>query len=100
MHRAVPAINTEDGIRAVQGGKPVSPDSVRRYLAGEFGENLEAARTAMQKLAKAYKRAELARSAYTLYERFRPAIPEGVRGWGAKGELDLKAIEELAKEGG
>jgi hypothetical protein len=34
MHRAVPVINTAEGIRAVQGGRPISPDSVRRYLAG------------------------------------------------------------------
>ena len=40
------------------------------------------------------------KAAHTLYEHFRPAIPEGVRGWGAKGELDLKAIEKLAKERG
>jgi hypothetical protein len=30
--------------------------------------------------------------AFSLYERFRPVIPEGVRGWGAKGELDLDLI--------
>jgi hypothetical protein len=27
----------------------------------------------------------------------RPAIPSGVKGWGAKGELDLGLIERLAK---
>jgi hypothetical protein len=31
-----------------------------------------------------------------LYERFRPQIPEGARGWGAKRELDLELIEQLA----
>jgi len=40
---------------------------------------------------------ELAERCFGLYERFRPAIPEGVRGWGAKGELDLGVIEGLAK---
>src|SRR3954469_22848636 len=30
--RPVPAINTDDGIRAVKGGKPIGPESVRRYL--------------------------------------------------------------------
>jgi hypothetical protein len=73
---------------------------VRRYLAGKFGENLGPTRSAMEKLARAYKTQELARSAYALYERFRPAIPEGVRGWGAKGTLDLKAIEEMVREPG
>jgi hypothetical protein len=35
--------------------------------------------------------------AYGLYEKFRPAIPEGTKGWGAKGELDLEQIRSLAK---
>jgi hypothetical protein len=52
MRRAVPVINMEDGIRAVQGGKPINPDRVRRYLASKFGENLGAARSAMQKSPK------------------------------------------------
>jgi hypothetical protein len=33
-----------------------------------------------------------------IYERFRPAIPEGVKGWGATGNLDLGLIERLAKD--
>jgi hypothetical protein len=79
LGRPVPATNTDDGIRAVRGGKPIDPDSVRRYLDSKFGENLKAVRSAMQKLAKAYRPKELARDAYRLYEQFRPAIPEGVR---------------------
>ena len=52
----------------------------------------------MEKLAKAYKPQELAHDAYRLYERFRPAIPAGVKGWGARGDLDLGRIEGMAKE--
>ncbi len=40
----------------------------------------------------------LAERCFELYERFRPAIPEGVKGWGAKGELDLGLIKALARE--
>lgn len=40
---------------------------------------------------------ELAATAFALYESFRPAAPEGVRGWGAKGVLDLRKIRSLAK---
>jgi hypothetical protein len=98
LGRAVPATNTDDGIRAVQKGKPIDPDSVRRYLEGKFGDDLGRARSAMQKLAKAYKPQELAHGVYRLYERFRPAVPEGVKGWGAKGDLDLGLIQRLAKE--
>jgi hypothetical protein len=52
----------------------------------------------MQKLAKSYKPQELTHDAYSLYERFRPAIPEGVKGWGTKGDLDLGLIEGLGKK--
>ena len=55
LGRPVPATNTEDGIRAVRGGKPLDPDGVRHYLEDKFGEDLKAVRSAMQKLAKAYK---------------------------------------------
>jgi hypothetical protein len=33
--------------------------------------------------------------AYDLYERFRPEIPKGRRGWGRKGPLDLEFIRSL-----
>lgn len=41
---------------------------------------------------------ELNDKAFGLYERFRPSIPDGVRGWGAKGELNLDLIRSLAKK--
>ena len=43
--RPVPATNTDDGIRAVKGVKPIEPDSVRRYLEGKFGDDLKAVRS-------------------------------------------------------
>ena len=98
LGRTVPAINTEDGIRAAIKGKPISPAGVERYLEGKFGDDLSPAMKAMQKLAKAYKPKELAEDAYRLYEQFRPEIPAGVRGWGAQGDLDLDFIESLAKK--
>jgi hypothetical protein len=94
----VPATNTEDGIRAVRGNKPLDPDSVRRYLGDKFGDDLKAVRSAMQKLARAYKPQGLAHDAYRLYERFRPDIPAGKTGWEAKGDLDLGLVGRLAKE--
>jgi hypothetical protein len=75
--RAVPAAVTAGGIRAVSGGKPLDPDAVAAYLEGKFGDDLAAARAAMTRLAKSYPPAELAQAAYALYERFRPAVPEG-----------------------
>jgi hypothetical protein len=96
--RPVPAKNTDDGIRAMKGAQVIDPGGVRRYLDDKFGENLKVVRSAMQKLAKAYRPQELAHDAYPLYERFRPNIPAGKRGWGAKGDLDMGLIGRLAKE--
>jgi hypothetical protein len=96
--KPVPARNTDDGIRAVHGNTAIDPDSVRRYLESKFGDNLGAARSALERLAEAYKPQELAEVAYQLYERFRPDIPAGTKGWGAKGELDLGLVEALAKK--
>jgi hypothetical protein len=95
--RTVPAMATDDGIRAVQGRQLIEPDSVRRYLEGKFGDDLAAVRKAMTKLARAYKPKELAEAAYPLYERFRPDIPEGQKGWGAKGILKLEQFESMSK---
>jgi hypothetical protein len=50
----------------------------------------------MERLAKSYKPKELADIAFHLYERFRPAIPKGVKGWGAQGNLDLALIERVS----
>ncbi len=98
LGRPVPATNTDEGIRAVSRGQPIDPASVQGYLEDKFGDDLRAARSAMQKLTKAFKPQELAGQAFRLYERFRPVVPEGVKGWGAKGELDLGLIGRLAKK--
>ncbi|MGH2536500.1 MAG: hypothetical protein ACRDHL_03810 [Candidatus Promineifilaceae bacterium] len=97
LGRRVPAVQTKDGLRATVKGEPISPGSVSDYLAKKFGGDLPAARSAMEALAAAYPPAELEEQAYGLYEKFRPQIPEGTRGWGAKGDLDLGRIRALAK---
>jgi len=95
--RAVPAKNTEHGVRAVVGDEPIDPAAVDKYLRGKFGDDYDAARSAMEALAASYEPTDLASSAYSLYERFRPKIESGKRGWGQKGTLDLKFIRLLAR---
>jgi hypothetical protein len=97
LGRGVPAVKTPHGLRAAVQGKPISSESVQAYLEQKFGDELEDARAAMEKLAKAYTPKQLESKAYDLYEKFRPEIPEGKKGWGAKGELDLDYIRSLAK---
>jgi hypothetical protein len=71
LGRAVPVPHTEKGLRAVgRDPKPLSPDSVERYLASKFGQALP---------------------------MVRPAGPAGESGWGAKGTLSLKNIQQRAR---
>ncbi|MCI0610771.1 MAG: hypothetical protein L0Z71_17125 [Anaerolineae bacterium] len=97
LGRGVPAIKTSHGLRAAIKGEEIDVESVERYLKQKFGDDLDEVRTAMEKLAKAYTPKQLEKEAYGLYEKFRPEIPEGTKGWGAKGELDLDFISSLAK---
>jgi len=96
--RQVPAVNTSEGVRAVTKNKPLEAKSVERYLESKFGDSLDAARAAMRDLSKAFRPEQLSKNAFGLYERFRPAIPEGVTGWGAKGWLDIDRLRSLASE--
>jgi hypothetical protein len=93
--RSVLTKRTAKGVRAVAGGRVIEPSSVEGYLRRSFGDDLDAVRQAMTELAKAYKPKDLEPVAYELYERFRPAIPGGSKGWGARGELDLGLVQSL-----
>ena len=95
LGRAVPVVRTPRGLRAAKDGKPESAEAVERYLAGKFGDSLAEVRSAMTALAARFTPAELAESAYALYEKFRPEIPAGTRGWGAKGVLDVAGLAKL-----
>jgi hypothetical protein len=77
LGRAVPVVRTPEGLRAVSKGKPGKPAQIEKYLA--------ASQTP----------ADLYRHGFRLYETFRPSVPAGEGGWGAKGELDLAAIRKL-----
>jgi hypothetical protein len=77
-------------------GTPAGATPVRNYLARAFGERLEEARDAMRALAGGLPPEELNRVGFRLYEHFRPEVPEGVKGWGAKGELRLERIRDAA----
>ncbi len=93
--RAVPAIRTPAGVRALSKDKPVEPDSVSRYLETKFGDQLAKVTEAMKALAWSFETGELIKRAFPLYEAFRPAIPADKTGWGARGDLDLGKITEL-----
>ena len=96
--RPVPAKKTIDGIRAVSGEETLDPASVDKYLRGKFGEHLEAVEEAMRSVAFSFMPDELNRTAFAIYEWFRPEIASGTRGWGQKGELSLARITCQAKK--
>ena len=96
LHRAVPAKHTDEGLRALSGESPIRPESVQKYLESKFGEALEDVSNAMLELAKSLPPSDLAEKAYALYDKFRPEIPPGKKGWGASGKLDLDLIRKMA----
>jgi hypothetical protein len=97
LGRAVDAVHTDEGLRALSKNKPINPDSVEKYLSKKFGDALEDARLAMQTLAKSYSPDDIAREGFNLYTDFRPSVEAGVKGWGAEGRLSLDQIREMCK---
>ena len=97
LGRDIPVVKSPQGLRAAPGGEAVRPEAVRIYLQKKFGEDLAQVREAMQALAGSLTPAQLETHGFSLYEKFRPRIPEGKKGWGAKGELDLNLIRRLGK---
>jgi hypothetical protein len=97
LGRQVPVATTARGERAVLKASVIEPKGVERYLAQKFGDALDEVTDAMRALAKAYTPRQLGSMAYVLYERFRPEIPAGARGWGARGPLDVTKIRRMAE---
>jgi hypothetical protein len=99
LHRAVPVVRTADGLRAVTKGAPIDPAAVGKYLRGKFGEALGPVTDAMTALVRTLDEDELAHRAFALYEGFRPDVPAGESGWGARGALDTAKIRALGPSG-
>ncbi|MHB8055738.1 MAG: hypothetical protein ACYDH3_10885 [Candidatus Aminicenantales bacterium] len=98
LGRLIQAGDFGEGLRAVEKNRPIGPEGVRRYLEEKFGEAFADVKKAMRELAASFSPRDLNAKGFSLYERFRPSIPDGVHGWGAKGSLDLKRIRSLAKK--
>jgi len=96
LGRQIPTVRVSGELRAEIKGEMIVPEDVSRYLSQKFGEHLAEAEEAMTTLAKAYKPERLSLDAYSLYEKFRPNVAAGEKGWGAKGELDLGLMRSLA----
>ena len=94
LGREIPVLRHEDGThRANEKGKPMAPHGVRSYIARAFGDRLEEVRSVMAALAASLPPDELNRVGFRLYEKFRPEVPRGAEGWGAKGVLYIDRIQ-------
>lgn len=96
LGREVPAIEQKGSQYALDHDKPALPGPAHAYVKRAFGERLAEVRGAMQTLAASLPPDELNRTGFRLYEQFRPEVPAGAKGWGAKGVLDLDRIQGAA----
>jgi hypothetical protein len=97
LGRDVPVLPAADGtLRADDGGKPASARSVQTYITRNFGDRLPEVRGEMDALAATLPPEELNRVGFRLYEQFRPDVPQGTQGWGAKGVLHVDRIRSAA----
>lgn len=92
LGRDVPVVEEKGALRALDHDKPASPKAAAGYVERALGEDLAAVRQAMEELAASMEPEELNRVGFRLYEHFRPEVPAGAKGWGAKGVLDLGKI--------
>jgi hypothetical protein len=95
LGREIPVVRAKGGLlMAAHDGRPQSPASIKAYLTRAFGDRLGEVRAAMEALASSLPPDELNRTGFRLYEGFRPQVPEGVEGWGAKALLDMGRIRK------
>jgi len=93
LGREIPVLRHEDGThRANENGKPMAPHGVRSYIIRALGDRLDEVRAEMVALAALLPPEELNRIGFRLYEKFRPEVPRGAAGWGAKGVLHIDRI--------
>jgi len=92
LGRDVPVVEEKGALRALDHDKAASPKAAAGYVERALGEDLAAVRKAMEDLASSIEAEELNRVGFRLYEHFRPEVPAGAKGWGAKGVLDLGKI--------
>lgn len=101
LGRPVPAVIRGGEQLGVVDGTVKWPAAVSRSLTTAFGSRLVEVHAAFSALAKTLDiRAAHGREAYDLYVRFRPSVPAGQAGWGARSSIDLADIWGMVDERG
>ena len=110
MGKEVPVVRSAHGIRALclrsrgstEEWELVEPAGVYRSLASVFGDSfgdLVYEFTALlQTIPQDQLRLHRNAFAYDLYTRFRPSVPDGVRGWGQPGLLRITTVRALCHQ--
>lgn len=78
-----------------------TPKTVKEaQLVGKFGgqETYDHAKETMHSALKSWRghSDDLDGKAFGMYEKFRPSVPAGDKGWGKKGELSLAQLASVA----
>lgn len=102
LGRKIRLAHEKDGVVLADdgNGKPAPAKPVEAYIAKAFGDHLAEVRKAMEALAERFEPEELNRIGFRLYEHFRPEVPPDVKGWGAKGPLDLERVRSARDQAG
>lgn len=71
-----------------------------KNLESKFGEDEEhETREVFRSCLQTWKgeKEQLNKKAFGMYEKFRPDVPKGQKGWGRKGELSLESVENVVR---
>lgn len=93
-------LRLKDG-QAMVGDKPkkAGEDALRKKYGGD--EQYDKVKKVFEEALSKWKgkEDELDKSAFHMYEDFRPSVQPGQAGWGRKGQLRLDTIREVVREG-
>lgn len=95
-------LKIKDGLAVVGGdekGKPGGEDALRKKFGGDelYSKVKDVFGTALESWKG--EEEELNRRAFHMYERFRPDVRKGQKGWGRKGELSLDTVRDTVRKG-
>ncbi|ETI21052.1 hypothetical protein G647_07395 [Cladophialophora carrionii CBS 160.54] len=90
----------EDGSAIVSGTPQKANEAalIKKYGEAEYARTKKTMEEAIDMFEARAKKGELNRTAFHMYEEFRPSVQHGQGGWGKKGELRLEKIRELAEK--
>lgn len=88
-----------DEVRTIDRGVHVDPLRVSALLESRFGTQLVPLKAEMRRIAAIFDPQSLksrdGQLVYDLYVKFRPDVPRGRAGWGAKGSLEIEKLRTL-----